>query len=256
MGTLALVEAYGMTKSPLLKAAAQSALDFSAAARNPYFGWRYGVRPGDNDTSITHWMLLGIHVARGINEQAVKDGRTAPLVIDDAAFDGALAWVEKMTDPEFGRVGYIVRGQGVARPQALVDRFPSEQSEAMTAAGLHIRLMAGQDVETSEPVGKGIELMLGTPPAWNADDGSIDMYYWTIGTAVMTQVGGRSWRAWSARLLDAVVPRQRMDSDVCGAKGSFDPIGPWGLDGGRVYSTAMMAISLGMALSAERAGER
>ena len=39
-------------------------------------------------------------------------------------------------DPDYGRVGYISRGAGVARPRELVDRFPAEKSECMTAAGI------------------------------------------------------------------------------------------------------------------------
>ena len=35
-----------------------------------------------------------------------------------------------------------------------------------------------------------------------------------------------------------------MYTSFCLYKGSWDPIGPWGQDGGRVYSTAMMAMCL------------
>ena len=34
---------------------------------------------------------------------------------------------------------------------------------------------------------------------------------------------------------------QRMDGS---SKGSWDPIGPWGYVGGRVYSTSLMAMTL------------
>ncbi len=43
---------------------------------------------------------------------------------------------------------------------------------------------------------------------------------------------------------NAMVDTQRMDTDHCQYKGSWDPIGPWGGDGGRVYSTAIMALCL------------
>ena len=36
----------------------------------------------------------------------------------------------------------------------------------------------------------------------------------------------------------------RKDGIYCTYKGSWDPKGPWGPDGGRVYSTAMMALCL------------
>ena len=40
---------------------------------------------------------------------------------------------------------------------------------------------------------------------------------------------------------DAILPNQRKDGDF---KGSWDPDGAWGFSGGRVYSTAMMTLSL------------
>ena len=39
----------------------------------------------------------------------------------------------------------------------------------------------------------------------------------------------------------AVLESQRKDGD---AKGSWDPVGPWGYSGGRVYSTALMTMCL------------
>ena len=42
----------------------------------------------------------------------------------------------------------------------------------------------------------------------------------------------------------AMVQTQRQDTDFCRYKGSWDPIGPWGGDGGRVYSTSVMAMCL------------
>ena len=67
------------------------------------------------------------------------------------------------------------------------------------------------------------------------------MYYWYYGTYAMYQMGGKHWRAWQKSLKHAVVDTQRKDGDY---KGSWDPIGPWGYSGGRVYSTAIMTLSL------------
>ena len=79
-------------------------------------------------------------------------------------------------------------------------------------------------------------------PTWNPADGSIDMAYWYFGTLAAYQVGGKTWRTWREGIQKAIVANQRRDTDYCGFKGSWDPIGPWGIDGGRVYSTAMMAL--------------
>ena len=41
----------------------------------------------------------------------------------DEAFDGVRAWLDKMTDKDYGRTGYIQRGGSSARPQELIDRY-------------------------------------------------------------------------------------------------------------------------------------
>jgi hypothetical protein len=243
--SLAMIEAYGMTGSPIFRGSAQRALDFIALARNPYFAWRYGIKPGDNDTSVTTWMVMCLKSAMLIDEDAIRNGHEAPLTVDEGAFQGARAWLHKVTDPDSGRVGYVTRGTGPARPQALVDRFPGEKSESMTAAGIFARTLMGEDPHKSRIIHKGAELCLKLLPRWNPTDGSIDMYYWYYGTQAMFQVGGRYWDAWKKAMLPAMVATQRKDSDYyCQYKGSWDPIGPWGLDGGRVYSTSLMCLCL------------
>ncbi|MDJ0973674.1 MAG: hypothetical protein QNJ98_04380 [Planctomycetota bacterium] len=246
---LAMVEAYGMTNSPILKGSAQRCLEFIGLARNPYFAWRYGVKPGDNDTSVTGWMMMAIKSAKLVNEHAQKQGKPAPLAVDDDAFDGIRAWLDKMTDPDYGRVGYITRGSGPARPKELVDRFPGEKSESMTAVGLLARLFMGDDPRKSETMQKYAHLLRELPPTWNPSDGSIDMYYWYYGALAMYQMGDsvggkRNWTTWRKAMEKAILETQRKDTDFCLYKGSWDPIGPWGPDGGRVYSTAMMAMCM------------
>jgi hypothetical protein len=240
---LAMVEAYGMTGSTIWKAPAQRALDFIAIARNPYLAWRYGVKPGDNDLSVSGWMMMALKSARLVNEDAAARGQPVPFQLDLDAFDGLLAWVDKMTDPDSGRAGYIQRGTGPARPQDLVDRFPSDKSESMTAVAVLARVFLGQDPRQSAAVKKGAALMAALPPQWTPD-GRIDMYYWYYGTLAMFQVGGEAWRGWNAAMQPAIVGTQRSDGDFCGYKGSWDPVGPWGPEGGRVYSTALLAMCL------------
>jgi len=194
--SLAMVEAYGMTGSPIFRRSAQRALDFNALTRNPYFAWRYGVKPGDNDTSVSGWMMMALKSAQLVNKDATKRGRRAPLVLDESGFDGLKAWLNKVTDPDYGRVGYVQRGSGPARPQELVDRFPADKSESMTAVGVLARVFMGEDPRTSKVIKLGAGLCAKLPPRWNPSDGSIDMYYWYYATLAMFQVGGDSWRTW------------------------------------------------------------
>jgi hypothetical protein len=241
---LAMVEAYGMTESPIFKGSAQKALDFIALSRNPYFVWRYGVKPGDNDSSVTGWMMMALKSAKLINDDAQKRGKALPLVVDEEAFDGIKAWLDKMTDPDYGRVGYISRGQGPARPQELVDKFPNDKSESMTAVGMLARIFMHEDPKKSDIIKKGGDLCMKLLPTWNLTDGSIDMYYWYYATLAIFQMGGEYWSKWEKALDTSMVANQRMEGTYCAFKGSWDPVDPWGPDGGRVYSTAILCMCL------------
>ncbi len=232
IATLAITEAYWMTRNPRYRKPAQDGLDFISRARNPYLAWRYEPRGGENDTSVTGWMVM-----------ALKSGMFAGLAIDPDAFEGARQWVDKMTDPEFGQVGYNMPGGAVARPEGLQDRFPPEKSQAMTAAGILTRIFLGEDPRTSEMIRKGANLCLERLPTWNPDDGSIDMYYWYYATLALFQVGGPPWKKWNESMVPAIVKSQHPRGQ--GARtGSWDPIDPWGRDGGRVYATACMVMCL------------
>jgi len=244
IAALAMVEAYGMTGSAIYKSPTQKALDFIAISRNPYFAWRYGVKPGDNDSSVTGWMMMALKSAKLINSADVKANKPPSLSIDEEAFDGIKAWIDKMTDPDYGRVGYQQRGSGPARPTDLVDKFPAEKSESMTAVGMLARIFLGENPKTSDPIKKGADLCVKLVPTWNEQDGSIDMYYWYYATLAMFQVGGEPWKKWETAMKTAIVDTQHKDTDFCMYKGSWDPKDPWGPDGGRVYSTACLALCL------------
>ena len=67
-------------------------------------------------------------------------------------------------------------------------------------------------------------------------------YFWYYGTLSMYQMGGRYWRAWNERIRRMYPENQRTSPPELA--GSWDPVGPWGPDGGRVYATALMAMCL------------
>jgi len=232
IATLGMCEAYWMTRNPRYKKPAQEGLNFIAMARNPYMAWRYEPRGGENDTSVTGWCVM-----------ALKSGKFAGLEVDPDAFEGARQWVDKMTDPNFGTVGYNFPGGQSARPEGKQDRFPADKSAAMTAAGILSRIFLGEDPRSSELIKKGAGICVDLPPTWNPDDGSIDMYYWYYATLALFQVGGAHWRKWNEAMKEAIVKNQHGQGS--GARtGSWDPIGVWGDDGGRVYSTAVLVMCL------------
>ncbi len=239
IATWALCEGFETTGERRYGEAAQRALGFLEAARNPFLGWRYGMRMGDNDTSVTACCVL-----------AIAAGKHAGLRVAEGTFEGARAWFDKMTDPDTGQVGYNLRGGPPARPTALIGAFPSDKSQAITAAATSARIAMGED-PASPIVRKGVDLCLRLPPVWSTE-GSIDMYYWFHATEAVAAVGGDSWAAWRGKLEEALLKSQHPPgSGACA--GSWDPVDPWGDGGGRVYSTALLAL----ALSTEpRAGPR
>jgi hypothetical protein len=229
--TLAMVEAYGATGAPHLKKSAQKAVDFIHKAQNPYLAWRYGIRPQDNDTSVTGWMVSALFAAK-----------RAKLRTFDPSFEGARNWIEKVTNAKTGRVGYTAIDTGPARPEGQVDRWPPEKSESLTAIGILVRMYTGEDPRKSEIIAKGVDRCLKRLPVWDLASGTVDPYYWYYGSLALRKVGGRSWRKWDKALVAAVVDHQRRDP--VSFKGSWDPDGPWGASGGRVYSTALCTLIL------------
>jgi hypothetical protein len=241
---LAMVEAYGMTESPVFRGSAQKAVEFLMAARNPRRAWRYGVKPGDDDTSVTGWMTMVLQSARLINTELARAGKPLVFPKDDEAFAGVQAWLDAVTDPATGRVGYLARGTGPSRETSRVAAFPPEKSEATTAIGLLARVFLSEDAASSDTVKKGLDLCANLPPTWDTAAGTIDLCYWYFGTMAVFQLGGEPWSRWERALDTALIPAQRMDGNYCGFKGSWDPIDAWGPDGGRVYSTSMACMCL------------
>jgi hypothetical protein len=57
----------------------------------------------------------------------------------------------------------------------------------------------------------------------------------------MYQYGGEPWNRWNTAMRDVLVRIQRRGGELAG---SWDPDGPWGSVGGRVYSTALSLMCL------------
>lgn len=231
IAALALCEAYYFSKSPLIRGTAQNAVSFITRARNPYGAWRYDMPPiGESDTSVSGWMIF-----------ALKSAEEAGLTIDSQAFPDSITFLDDMTDRATGRVGYDTVGSASSRVPVVNDKYPTDKTETMTAVGLLCRFFLGQDPSKEPTMAKHADLMLKSLPTWDPEGLTNDMYYWYYGTYAMYQMGGKHWDAWNKAMKKAVLESQRKDG---AHKGSWDPIGPWGFAGGRVYSTASLVLCL------------
>ncbi len=230
IATYAMCEAYGLSNYTLLQPIAQRGVDYLQAHRNPYGAWRYQPRDGDSDTSVTAWCIM-----------ALSSGEHWGLVVDRNALRIAATFLESCTSPD-GHCGYQRAGEASARkPGDHAQRFPVDRTEALTAAGLFCRFFLGQNPKETPCMDKAAERLLAHRPVWDTKAGTIDHYYWYYASYALYQLGGTAWREWSKSLTSAVVRTQRIGGS---ADGSWDPVDAWGEDGGRVYSTAILALTL------------
>lgn len=219
--THALALATGALDDAGARAAATDAVRFCVQARSEGLGWKYGVRTGRSDTSVTAAMI-----------EALDAASAARLDVPAEAFAGATAWVRRVTDAN-GDTGYETPGGGSTFLRASGGEF--EALPVMTAAGIVVRLLA--DPRTN--VADSAALVLASKPAWEAR--RLNFVYWYYGTRASALLGGRPWAAWRPALIGALVPAQRQGG--C-ASGSWDAVDDWGPAGGRVYATALTALSL------------
>jgi hypothetical protein len=227
IATYAMSEAYGLSDHRPIRAAVQKGIDYIQAARNPYGVWRYQPRDNDTDSSVTTWCL-----------QALASANFFGLQVDEAAFKAVSVWFDGVTGPD-GRAGYTKVDDPSSRlPGDHKSRFPPERGEAMTAAALLCRYSMG--AEPNQLMQASADLLVAKPPRWDTEQGAIDEYYWFFGTKALWYAGGRQWAEWQRKLGEALSTSQRRDGNFTG---SWDPIGVWGETGGRVYTTALLALA-------------
>ena len=219
VAALALSEAYGMTASVAIREPAQKAIDFLVAAQNPGKGWRYTARSGDNDTSVTGWAAM-----------ALKSADLSGLLFPKTAYEGTRAWLDEVTEGTYSRVGYVRK----AGPR---------DSLSMTAIGVMCRIFMDKNKGDAR-LANGCDLLLRDKPRWEPKE--IDFYYWYYGSLAIFQFdgpGGAKWRAWNEDMKNVLVKNQNTASAGC-RNGSWEPVDRWSRQGGRVYATALNALTL------------
>ncbi|MBL4849871.1 MAG: terpene cyclase/mutase family protein [Planctomycetes bacterium] len=228
IATQALCEVYAVTRDFTLKRYAEKAVEFSLKAQNPKLGWQYGVRAGKNDSSVTGWMVA-----------ALKAAKKAELKVPDEAFTGARRWFVRATDKN-GDVGYNMPGGGSSFLPATDGRFAP--LPVNTAISVWSRILMGER-RSEDDIRKGARKLLENKPSWTkgAKTDRCNFYYWYQGTNALFQVGGTKWKDWNKAMQKALLPTQRMGG--C-EDGSWDGVGEWCLAGGRVYATAINALTL------------
>src|SRR5579862_6235833 len=231
VAALALSEAYGMTGSQPLKEPAQKAIDFLIAAQNPGKGWRYSAKCLDNDTSVSGWAIM-----------ALKSAEMSDLAFPSSAYEGALGWLNEVTDGANGypRAGYNMKGTWKVYVPGKNEQF--DHHESMSAVSVMSRIFI-QKKKTNEM--GSVNLLVSDLPEWKPS--KIDFYYWYYASLALFQYDGPDgglWRKWNEPMKNTLVPSQHTKKDGC-LNGSWDSERDrWGAEGGRVYGVAINALTL------------
>lgn len=240
IATMALCEIRAMAgaHAHTLRKSTDEAVAFCLRAQNPGMGWRYEPRSGDNDASVTGWMIL-----------ALKAARMAEMSVPKKAFLDARAFFDRTTAKD-GRVGY--RAPDGESSYLTVQEGKYGYVPTLTAVAVLCRRLTGQ-ARKHEAIRDGTEILLTSLPS--PESRNVNHYYWYYATYAMFQAtrGPRDpqWRKWQRALMQALLPTQRTDQNE-DEYGSWDPIGEWGIAGGRVYSTAINLLTLEASFRYER----
>ena len=212
IATMALAEAYGMTKDPALLDPLRRAVGFIIRAQNKEGGWRYKYKSKDSDTSVVGWQVM-----------ALTSARMSGLRLPEDPFILASKYLDSVSSGKSGG-RYSYQGNKNATP-------------TMTAEAMFCQQIMG--VRPTHPrMVESAELMKINLP----QKGKPNYYYWYYGCLSMFQHQGPIWELWNKQMKKSFLEMQVRQGDEIG---SWEPKGQWTSGkGGRVMSTAMATLSL------------
>jgi hypothetical protein len=208
--TLALCEAYGMTKDRKLKPFAEGAVKFLVNSQDPRGGgWRYNPQqPGS--TSATAIQLM-----------ALKAGEKAGIKVPDVTWKGVTYYLDSVAVDGEGRYGYEIDKKSYAI--------------SVTSMALLSRMYLGKNRDDND-LRAGVALIDKRGPYDN-------LYYNYFATQVMKNWGGAEWDRWNGRLRDDLIAWQGVEGDE---KGSWAPRDrdDYSRAGGRLLTTCLATLTL------------
>jgi hypothetical protein len=216
IASIALCEAYGVTKDAKLKEPAEKAIALILASQSPSKGgWRYdpadqnGPRH-DADLSVTGWQYMALHSAR-----------LAGLPVPEPAFEGARHYLQEVSGGKHGGLyGYV----------------PGQVNPSMVATGMFCRQL--DLVPPTDPrMPESAEYLKMNP----MNVGNPDFYYVYYATLALYQHQGPVWSDWNERMKETLPVIQKTQGNE---RGSWDPGAGLGSQGGRVVATGLAVLSL------------
>ncbi|HZV05177.1 MAG TPA: prenyltransferase/squalene oxidase repeat-containing protein [Gemmataceae bacterium] len=216
LATIAVCEAYGITRDNRYRLPALAAVQFIVQAQHPEGSWGYS--PGtQGDTSVTGWQF-----------SALKAGHYAGLIVPPSSFARVGSFLNHVADP--GGLGYGYKDPGAPR--------------ATTATGLLCREYLGwwpshpSLVKAMDPLLKPENFVTKEKPS---------IYYLFYATQVMHHAGGEAWETWNPKVRDLLIEMQDPGKEAGKEhqKGSWSPRGDeYAAQGGRLMFTSLALLLL------------
>jgi hypothetical protein len=219
LATLAVCEAYAMTKDPALKTPAQAAIVYLVAFQNKEGGgWRYQKgTPGD--LSVTAWVMQVFHAAKA-----------GGLVVPDASLKGAEQFIDSCED---------AGNKGCYCYTPAAGRTPS-----MTAAGNLSRRFLGATPRNAKLL-TGVAFLKTMPPG-----STKNLYQEYYAARLMHSLDQETWKAWfegeegKEGLRDYLIKSIDTGDKVQTQAGSWFLPGGQTAAGGRIFCTSLALLCL------------
>jgi len=208
LASIALTEAYGMTRDPKLKAPAQAALNWIILSqhKDQHF---WGYTGGGGDTSVSGWQIM-----------ALKSGYLAYLDVPKTTIDRISLGLDRVQTESGAYYGYNGPGKG----------------PATTAIGLLSRMYLGAK-HNNPALAQGMNFLAQSGPNLQ------NMYYTYYANQAMFQYTngeGPQWHRWNMVMRDSLVQSQARQGHESGSWNH----GRFVSHGGRLYSTSLCCMCL------------
>jgi hypothetical protein len=266
LATMALCEAYGISRNRELKRPAQSAVNWLVDAQKlnqegKRWGWRYLSKKHveetfaagkidqvsynelvqDVDISVTCWVVM-----------ALKSAILVGLDVPSDVMPGALDYARYVTGKQ-GLVGYkspYGAGDKLTGPG---DHF-TYHTATMSALGMLVRAFVEHDLD--DPfLEEAAQHIVKDLPTVSKDKLSIDYYYWYYATLALNQFdgpdsprrgAGKYWEPWNEELIDSILALQDQSKarNVCTRGGWLENDRWGGHTGYALYNTAINVLTL------------
>ncbi len=221
--TIALCEAYALTRDERFRQPILDALTFIYEAQHPVSGgWKYR-RHSEGDLSVFGWQIM-----------ALQSARIAGIEVRPAVLDKAAGFLDLVQEQNGSRYRYELNVAKSATP-------------AMTAEGLLCRQYLGWP-QNHPAMQAGVKYLLEPEnlPRWSS--GRRNIYHWYYAAQVLHNLQGPDWEQWNGAMREELVANQVRSGGKTG--GSWNPFQPAGAidenadKGGRLYVTCLALLTL------------